>query len=74
MRDGHNGYTPSPGILEAREAVADDFAARGVAVDPDRVLLTSGTSEGIELTPDGACSTKATKCWSRRRPIRSTPR
>ncbi|BCS36016.1 alanine aminotransferase [Luteitalea sp. TBR-22] len=50
MRDGHNGYTPSPGILHAREAVADDFRERGLPVDPDRVLLTSGTSEGIELT------------------------
>jgi aspartate/methionine/tyrosine aminotransferase len=50
MRDQHNGYTPSPGILEAREAVADDFSARGVPTVPDRVLLTSGTSEGIELT------------------------
>ena len=49
MRDGHNGYTPSAGILEAREAVAADFAARGVPVSPDRVLITSGTSEGIEL-------------------------
>lgn len=50
LRDGHNGYTPSPGIAPAREAVADDFAARGLAIDPERVLLTTGTSEGIELT------------------------
>ena len=49
MRDGHNGYTASAGIVEAREAVAADFAARGVAVHPDRVLITSGTSEGLEL-------------------------
>jgi alanine-synthesizing transaminase len=49
MRDGHNGYTPSPGIAEAREAAAADFAARGVSVSADRVLITSGTSEGIEL-------------------------
>ena len=49
MRDGHNGYTASPGIIEAREAVAADFANRGVDVSPDRVLITSGTSEGIEL-------------------------
>jgi alanine-synthesizing transaminase len=49
MRDGHNGYTPSPGIAEARTAAAADFAARGVNVSPDRVLITSGTSEGIEL-------------------------
>jgi len=49
MRDGHNGYLPSPGIPEAREAVAADYAARGVAVSPDRVLITTGTSEGIDL-------------------------
>jgi alanine-synthesizing transaminase len=49
MRDGHNGYTASAGILEAREAVAADFSTRGVEIDPDRVLITSGTSEGIEL-------------------------
>jgi alanine-synthesizing transaminase len=50
LRDGHNGYTPSPGIAPAREAVADDFTARGLFIDPERVLLTTGTSEGIELT------------------------
>ncbi len=49
MRDGHNGYAPSPGIASAREAAAADFAARGVGVSADRVLITSGTSEGIEL-------------------------
>src|SRR4029453_3011148 len=53
MRDGHNGYAPSPGILEAREAGAADFVARGVRVSPDRVLITSGTSEGIELAITG---------------------
>ena len=49
MRDGHNGYVPSAGIPEAREAVAADYTARGVAVSADRVLITTGTSEGIEL-------------------------
>ena len=49
MRDGHNGYTASAGIASAREAAAADFAARGVPVTADRVLITSGTSEGIEL-------------------------
>ena len=32
MRDGHNGYVPSPGIVEAREAAAADFVSRGVKV------------------------------------------
>ncbi|OFW14331.1 MAG: aminotransferase class I/II [Acidobacteria bacterium RIFCSPLOWO2_12_FULL_67_14] len=49
MQDGHNGYLPSDGIPAAREAVAADYAARGVAVSPDRVLITTGTSEGIDL-------------------------
>ena len=49
MDDGHNGYLPSPGIASAREAVAEDYRRRGVAVSPDRVLITTGTSEGIDL-------------------------
>ncbi len=49
MRDGQNGYGPSPGIMAAREAVANDFTARGVPMTADRVLLTAGTSEGIEI-------------------------
>ena len=49
MRDGHNGYAPSVGIAPAREAVAAECAGRGMPVSPDRVVITSGTSEGIEL-------------------------
>lgn len=50
MRDGQNGYTASVGVVPAREAVAAEYARRGVPVSPDRVVITSGTSEGIELT------------------------
>src|SRR6476660_233409 len=49
MRDGHNGYTASAGIEPAREAVAAEYVNRGVPMTADRVILTSGTSEGIEL-------------------------
>lgn len=49
MRDGHNGYLASAGITSAREAVAADYQQRGVSVSPDRVLITTGTSEGIDL-------------------------
>ena len=49
MRDGHNGYLPSAGIATAREAVAADYGRRGVQVSADRVLITTGTSEGIDL-------------------------
>jgi alanine-synthesizing transaminase len=49
MQDGHNGYLPSAGILSAREAVPAEYTGRGVPMSPDRVLITTGTSEGIEL-------------------------
>src|SRR5262249_36542125 len=49
MRAGDNGYAPSVGILAAREAVAAECTGRGMPVSPDRVVITSGTSEGIEL-------------------------
>jgi alanine-synthesizing transaminase len=46
---GRNAYAPSVGVREAREAVAADLGKQGWAVDPDRVMVTTGTSEGIEL-------------------------
>src|SRR5262249_41715245 len=50
MRDGHNTYGPSAGIAPAREAVADEYTRNGFPVTADRVFITAGTSEGIELT------------------------
>jgi aspartate/methionine/tyrosine aminotransferase len=39
-------YEPEPlGLPEARRAVADDYARRGAAVAPERVLLCASTSE-----------------------------
>jgi aspartate/methionine/tyrosine aminotransferase len=39
-------YAPEPfGLAHAREAVAADYRAHGVAVDASRVLLTASTSE-----------------------------
>ncbi len=49
MRDGHNNYGPSAGIPIAREAVAAEYARNGVPIVADRVFITAGTSEGIEL-------------------------
>ncbi len=43
LRDGHHGYTPSPGIPALREAVAEDIARhRGVEVSPDRIVVVPG--------------------------------
>jgi hypothetical protein len=37
---------PDPrGLASAREAVASSYAPRGVTIDPDQVVLTTGTSE-----------------------------
>jgi aspartate/methionine/tyrosine aminotransferase len=49
MRDGENGYGPSSGVAPAREAIAADYSGRGWPVSPERVLVTAGTSEGIEI-------------------------
>ena len=49
IRDGHNGYAPSAGIEPVRAIVAAEYTSRGMPVSADRVILTSGTSEGIEL-------------------------
>jgi aspartate/methionine/tyrosine aminotransferase len=39
-------YEPHPsGLVPAREAVAKDHARRGVAIDPDHVVLAASTSE-----------------------------
>src|SRR5918996_735357 len=49
IRDGHNGYAPSVGIPAAREAVAAECERRGMPLPADRVVITAGSSEGIEL-------------------------
>ena len=49
LREGHNGYGPSAGIRPAREAVAAENTQKGWPSNPDRVFITAGTSEGIEL-------------------------
>ena len=72
MRDGHNGYAPSVGILPAREAVAAECARRGMPVSADRVVITSGTSEGIELALT-ALAGPGDEVLVPCRPTRSTP-
>jgi alanine-synthesizing transaminase len=49
LRDGENGYGPSVGLRPAREAVAAENTSRGWAIDADRVILTSGSSEAIDF-------------------------
>jgi aspartate/methionine/tyrosine aminotransferase len=49
LRDGEHGYGPSVGLLAAREAIAGENTSRGWPVSADRVVLTSGSSEGIDF-------------------------
>lgn len=50
LQAGETRYTDSRGLRALREAIAEDHLRRhGVAVDPDRVLVTSGTSAAMLL-------------------------
>jgi aspartate aminotransferase len=43
LRDGHTHYTPTAGIPELREAIADDVSrSRGIEVGPEQVVITPG--------------------------------
>jgi len=50
IRRGETHYTHSQGLIELREAVAEDYHSKyGVSVDPARVIITSGTSPAMLL-------------------------
>lgn len=50
LKDGRARYTHSLGLLELREAIAEHYArVYGVAVAPDQVLVTPGTSPAMLL-------------------------
>jgi len=43
LRDGHTNYTPTAGIPELREAIAENVArSRGLKVSPEQVVVTPG--------------------------------
>src|SRR5258706_1054456 len=48
MRDGKNGYAPSPGIPEALEAIRGEALRKGITTVRD-VFVTSGVSETVDL-------------------------
>jgi aspartate aminotransferase len=51
LRDGYTHYTPAAGLLEAREAVAEDVSrSRGIPVHPDQVLITPGAKPVMFFT------------------------
>lgn len=51
IREGRHGYTPSAGIPELRQAVAEDFTrTRGIKVDADDVVVAAGAKPFIGYT------------------------
>src|ERR1700720_1427058 len=48
MREGKNGYAPSPGIREALEAIRGEAARKGISSVED-VFVTAGASEGVDI-------------------------
>jgi alanine-synthesizing transaminase len=48
MREGKNGYAPSPGIPEALDAIRGEAARKGITTVRD-VFITSGVSETVDL-------------------------
>lgn len=48
MRDGKNGYAPSPGIPEALEAIRQEALRKGISSVQD-VFVTSGASEAVDV-------------------------
>ena len=50
LQDGHTHYTHSLGMYELRQAISEYYlAAYNVAIDPDQVIVTSGSSPAIFL-------------------------
>jgi alanine-synthesizing transaminase len=48
MKDGKNGYAPSPGIKEALDAIRGEAARKGITSVQD-VFVSSGVSETVDI-------------------------
>jgi alanine-synthesizing transaminase len=52
MKDGRNGYAPSPGVREALEAIRGEAARKGITGVQD-VFVTNGVSESVDICLTG---------------------
>ena len=48
MKDGRNGYAPSPGVKEALDAIRSEAARKGITSVQD-VFVTNGVSESVDI-------------------------
>jgi len=50
VKEGFNGYSPSEGTLELREAICEkEKKIGGIDVLPENVIISTGVSEGIQM-------------------------
>ncbi len=47
IRDGRTRYTPTPGLPELRAAIARFVGVPGTAIDPSRVVVSSGAKQSL---------------------------
>ncbi|WDT79556.1 MAG: aminotransferase class I/II-fold pyridoxal phosphate-dependent enzyme [Candidatus Manganitrophus sp.] len=68
-------YSVSKGIPRLRRAICAWYKRRyDVDLDPDsEAIVTIGSKEGLWRTSRSPRSARATPCWCRTRPTRSTP-
>ncbi|MHA1927798.1 MAG: aminotransferase class I/II-fold pyridoxal phosphate-dependent enzyme [Candidatus Thorarchaeota archaeon] len=49
-KDGWNGYSPSDGLPELRQAAMEkEKRVNGIEIDPERTIITAGVSESIQF-------------------------
>ena len=67
MADGETGYTPSSGIPELREAIAEKLAADGLDHSPGEVMVTPGANRHCTRCSRRSSRTATrSSCWTRR--------
>ncbi|UCC58710.1 MAG: aminotransferase class I/II-fold pyridoxal phosphate-dependent enzyme [Candidatus Bathyarchaeum sp.] len=50
VKEGFNGYSPSEGTLELREAICEkEKKIGGINILPENVIISNGVSEGIQM-------------------------
>jgi len=49
IREGRNCYSPSEGLPELRDAIADKENGKGFSISGDDVLVTNGVSEALDM-------------------------
>ncbi len=43
------GYAPSQGVFELRRGLANDLVRLGISADPDTLVVTTGSQQGLDL-------------------------